>query len=603
MEIIDQHVKGIMEGCKQRAKDAGLSFEDESLEYIVTNRDMIELSPKVMMPTLYDYWVHDVRVISGKGMYELYPNNPYETVINTRPPISFYNDNNPDWLNVMIFYHVLAHIDFFQNNLFFKHTWDYDFNGQALADKRIIAKYRSEKGRWVDYVIEFARGIDNLVGYHETVSNTVIPDENRIMGKLDYYFDIFLQKEKKVTQNEYLKEIARYNRIIKSKNEEDKNTNKVENIDSSPSNTLQSGAEYLVVSEDDFLIDVRIKYPEFDAFYKRYTEKKDNVRMDVIQYIMKHSAFLEKEENEWMKSIIEIVRNTSIFFQPQIRTKIMNEGWASIWHEMLFMQDDRIKGHEVDFAKVNAGVTAMPKVGLNPYALGMRLFYHIMDMEDRGCYSWDYINLHDELKRKKFNLYEASDSFPKDNSKGKNKKRGFDRIFAIRENLCDFTFINSYIEQEFMDKHKLFVSGKRLNRERMSWQYYIKSRKADAYKEMLIDTLYHPPVIHVSEEKTAQGPLYLVHKFEGKPLKVDYIENTMVGLEYLWGRSVRLETSEPYYPGDMPQQKFVNYWNPPAPSPAKPVVAPQSKQEPKPIAWKRVLYIMENRKLIKREIN
>lgn len=118
MEIIDQHVKGIMEGCKQRAKDAGLSFEDESLEYIVTNRDMIELSPKVMMPTLYDYWVHDVRVISGKGMYELYPSNPYETVINTRPPISFYNDNNPDWLNVMIFYHVLAHIDFSEKSIF-----------------------------------------------------------------------------------------------------------------------------------------------------------------------------------------------------------------------------------------------------------------------------------------------------------------------------------------------------------------------------------------------------------------------------------------------------------------------------------------------------
>ncbi len=578
MEIIDQHVKGIMEGCKQRARDAGLSFEDESLEYIVTNRDMIELSPKVMMPTLYDYWVHDVRVISGKGLYELYPSNPYETVINTRPPISFYNDNNPDWLNVMIFYHVLAHIDFFQNNLFFKHTWDYDFNGQALADKRLISKYRSEKGRWVDYIIEFARGIDNLVGYHEVVSDSVMPDERRLMGMLDYYFDIFLQKEKQVTQNEYLKEIDRHNKMFKAKNSDGKNSTE--------------GSTFLAVQEDDFLIDVRIKYPEFDAFYKRHIEKKESVRMDVMQYIIKHSAFLEKEENEWMKSVIEIVRNTSIFFQPQIRTKIMNEGWASIWHEMLFMRDDRIKGHEVDFAKVNAGVTAMPKVGLNPYALGMRLFYHIMDMEDRGCYSWDYINTHDEFKRRKYNFAEERDN-----------KKGFDRIFAIRENLCDFTFINSYIDQEFMDKHKLFVSGKRLNKERMSWQYYIKSRKAEEYKEMLVDTLYHPPVIRVNHEKTQQGPLYLVHKFEGKPLKVDYIENTMIGLEYLWGRSVRLETSEPYAPNDTTGQKFVNYWNPPAPSPPATGAAPQAKKETKPIAWKRVLYVMENRKLLKREIN
>ena len=119
-----------------------------------------------MIPTLYDYWVHDVEVLREKGRYELYPNNPYETVINTRPAISFYNDNNPDWLNVMIFYHVLAHIDFFQNNVYFRNTWDCDFTGQALSDKRMIAKLRSEKGRWVDYVIEFTRGIDNLVGFH-----------------------------------------------------------------------------------------------------------------------------------------------------------------------------------------------------------------------------------------------------------------------------------------------------------------------------------------------------------------------------------------------------------------------------------------------------
>jgi len=103
-----------------------------------------------------------------------------------------------------------------------------------------------------------------------------------------------------------------------------------------------------------------------------------------------------------MKSVISVVRKTSLFFQPQIRTKIMNEGWASYWHETLFMGDNRIKGHEVDFAKVNAGVTAMPKVGLNPYALGMRLLYHIEEMENRGCYSLEYDLIKDEIKQKAY---------------------------------------------------------------------------------------------------------------------------------------------------------------------------------------------------------
>ena len=62
MQLIDQHTKKIMEGCKDRAREAGLCFEDETLEYIVTNRDLLELTPKVMIPTLYDYWVHEVEV-------------------------------------------------------------------------------------------------------------------------------------------------------------------------------------------------------------------------------------------------------------------------------------------------------------------------------------------------------------------------------------------------------------------------------------------------------------------------------------------------------------------------------------------------------------
>ena len=57
-----------MEECKVRARDAGLVFENETLEYIVTNKDMIELSPKGMIPTMYDYWVHDVEILKEKGL-------------------------------------------------------------------------------------------------------------------------------------------------------------------------------------------------------------------------------------------------------------------------------------------------------------------------------------------------------------------------------------------------------------------------------------------------------------------------------------------------------------------------------------------------------
>lgn len=546
MELVSQHVKGIMEECKLRARDQGLMFDNETLEYIVTNRDMIELSPKIMIPTLYDYWVHDVRVLSGKGMYEAYPSNPYETVINTRPAISFYNDNNPDWLNVMIFYHVIGHIDFFQNNLFYKNTWDIDLTGQALSDKRLIAQLRTEKGRWVDYVIEFARGIDNLVGYQKELNHTIMKDTRKQLSRTDFYFDIFLQKIKAVSHNEYLKEITRYNNIRKS--------------------------------NKDFFDLVISKYPEFEELYRK--ERSINIKpdQDVMEYLLRFSPFLKEEENQWIKSVIQIVRNTSLYFQPQIRTKIMNEGWASYWHETLFMKDDRICGHETDFAKINAAVTSMPKVGLNPYALGLRLFQHIKEMEDKGCYSFDYMFLKDEINKKKYD---------------QGKKSGAQFILKTRENFTDFMFLSTFIDQEFIDKHSLFVAGKRFNSTRMTWEFYIKSKKAEDYKSMVIDTLYHPPEIFVDKASTKKGILYLNHKFENKPLKTDFIENTMVGIEYLWGGAVHLETSEPMISGKTVINQ-ANFWDP---------ASYQTGEERlKNIKWKRMLYIMENRKLHKREL-
>ncbi len=550
MELIDQHTKKIMEGCKDRARAAGLCFEDESLEYIVTNRDLLELTPKVMIPTLYDYWVHDVEVLKEKGRYELYPGNPYETVINTRPAISFYNDNNPDWLNVMIFYHVLAHIDFFQNNLFFRHTWDDDFAGQALSDKQLIAKLRSEKGRWVDYVIEFTRGIDNLVGYHGELSRLNRPIRQDRSKRLDYYFDVFLQSVRKVKIHEYMKEINRFNDCM---------------------------ATYGEFGEKMFFSDIAKKYPEFEALFDRHLKEHHNANGDLIQFLLKNSDFLKKNDNQWMTSVMHVVRKTSLFFQPQIRTKIMNEGWASYWHEALFLKDNRINGHEVDFARVNAGVTALPRVGLNPYALGMRLFQYIEDMGDKGKYDWEFRKIEDVDTRKKYN---------------KNTGKGKDFIFKVRNDFSDFMFINTFVDQDFVSGNKLFVAGRRLNSAKMVWEYYVKSRKANDYRQMLIDRLYHPPHIEVDQKKCSDHALYLVHHFEEKPLVKEFIANTMMGIEYLWGGPVHLETSEVVSVPVTPNNGMGSGFS----------TMQQNEIKEQEVKWERVLYTMENRKISKKAI-
>jgi stage V sporulation protein R len=265
-----------------------------------------------------------------------------------------------------------------------------------------------------------------------------------------------------------------------------------------------------------------------------------------------------------MLSVLEVVRKTSLYFQPQIRTKTMNEGWASYWHEKLFLQDERIKGHEVDFARVHAGVTSLPRVGLNPYALGMRLFSYLEELADKGKLTHDYHRLTDSHARDEYDAQTGS---------------GLDFIFHVRENFTDFLFLNRFVDQEFVTRHKLFVAGKRLNRQRMTWQYYVKSRKAADYRQMLLDSLYHPPHVTVDLDMTDGDTLHLVHHFEGKPLVKEFIANTLLGIEFLWGSAVCLETSE-----------------------VAGVEQPDREVEEPRVTWQRVVYRMEERKLSRAEL-
>jgi stage V sporulation protein R len=149
-------------------------------------------------------------------------------------------------------------------------------------------------------------------------------------------------------------------------------------------------------------------------------------------------------------------------------------------------------------------------------------------------------------------------------------------------------FINTFVDQDFLDRYKIFLAGKRLSQEKRVWEYYVKSRNAQEYRQMLIDSLYHPPHISIDEKNTDDTCLYLNHRFEGKPLVREFIANTMIGIEYLWGGPVKLETTEL-----IDSAKPSNQSVPSAPKKTS-GNASTSTQEPQ---CQRVVYTMEKRKL------
>ena len=104
--------------------------------------------------------------------------------------------------------------------------------------------------------------------------------------------------------------------------------------------------------------------------------------------------------------------------------------------------------------------------------------------------------------------------------------------------------------------------------------------------------LIQPSYITLEQNKGNNGNLYLMHHFEGKPLVKEFISNTMLGIEYLWGAPVQLETSE---------VKQIETSKPQLTIPGLTTPIKEEKKE-KQIKWRRVRYTMKDRKLSKEVI-
>lgn len=523
MKLISSSAKKVMEHCKKRAEEAGLKVDSGTLEFIVGNRELIDLEAKLMIPSLFDHPFQRIESLGRQRIYDFYPRNPYEVVINTSPPISFYNQNNPDWLNYMIFYHVLGHIDYFRTNVFFERTWSDDFYGQALADKRVIKRIREELGiekRWVDYVIEFSWALGNLVGYYSELSKSTIDGIFKGLSlKVKFYFSEFLKDAREkdiISASFYFKEIERYNQCIKKWGEK---------------------------GEAVFFGDVKSQFPEFEELFRKYEKRRQNKNereaADILEWLIKNSPFVNKAGNEWVKTVIEIIRRTCLYFEPQVRTKICDEGWASLWHTRLFLTDEKlISGKEINFALINSKVLVSPRFGLNPYIVGMNLWEFIEDLARKGRLSHEFHALTDIEQRKNYDR-RLGDDYAKM------------VLFELKSRFNDFLLINFLPEkefQEFVDKYQLFVAGIQPAQTPGFGRVYVKSRNGEEVRRVLNKMLHHPPAITFNEYSTDKGVgLYLNHTFEGRQLVKRYIPLVLRGLAFLIGDAngeAKLETTE-----------------------------------------------------------
>ncbi|HEY4599740.1 MAG TPA: SpoVR family protein [Cerasibacillus sp.] len=428
------------------AKGFGLDFFP--MRYEICPADIIYTFGAYGMPTRFTHWSFGKQFHKMKLQYDLGLSQIYELVINSNPCYAFLLDTNTLIQNKMIVAHVLAHSDFFKNNVRFSNTRR-DMVDSMTATAERIAHYEHVYG--YDVVEEF---LDAVLAVQEHIDpslvRTSLDDEEE--GQQDHiratpYDDLW-----------YLNE-PRQNKTTK-------------------------------------LGDGRRKIP-------KRPEK------DLLLFLIEHS----QELTDWQRDILTMMREEMLYFWPQLETKIMNEGWASYWHQRILREMDLSPAETVEFAKLNANVIQPSKTHVNPYYLGLKIFE---DIEQRYNHP-----------TKEMIAY------------GVQPNSGRDKIFEVRELESDISFIRNYLTKELVQKEDLYLF------EKQGSVYQITDKDYENIRNQLVSLRVNGgfPYITVEDgDYLRNGELYLKHRYEGTELDIPYLENVLPYIYQLWGRVIHLET-------------------------------------------------------------
>jgi stage V sporulation protein R len=432
------------------AADFGLDFYP--MRYEICPAHIIYTFGAYGMPTRFTHWSFGKQFHKMKLHYDLGLSQIYELVINSNPCYAFLLDTNSLIQNKLIIAHVLAHCDFFKNNVRFSNTRS-DMVESMTATAERIATYEVIHGK-----DEVERFLDAILAIQEHVDPSMI---------------------KRDRAAEELNDEAEKKKVSRKGPYDD-----LWGLDEEEEDTIEPSQS-------------RRKTPS-------QPEK------DILLFIEQHSRELE----DWQRDILTMMREEMLYFWPQLETKIMNEGWASFWHQRILREMELTSDESIEFAKLNADVVQPSKTSINPYYLGLKIFEDI---------------------EKRYNQPSA-----KMMKYGAKPNSGREKIFEVREVESDISFIRNYLTKELVQQEDLYLFEKK------GKEYQITSKEYEGVRDQLIDMRVNggfPYIVVKDGDYLRNGELYLEHCYEKTELDINYLENVLPYIYQLWGRIVHIETT------------------------------------------------------------
>ena len=432
------------------------------------------------IPNRYSHWTYGREYRQMHTQYEYGMSKIYELVINSNPAQAFLLENNPPIDNKFVMAHVLGHTDFFKNNFRFTSTRR-DMPEAAARSADRIAEYeklygREEVEKFLDATLAIEQHVDPFAPHRP------LRDE-----------ELRMWREAATRPQQVRRRAGEFDDIL--------------GVPEEPQVKRELGRVALSIP------------PKPDS--------------DILGFVRNHAPYLE----DWQRDIVDVVRGESIYFYPQRRTKIMNEGWAAYWHKRI-MRKMGDRGHISDadteaWDVVHSSVVQPNPKSLNPYYLGMMVYEYLEE----------YYNGTLTEKETRWLQSQDMETYPKFEGELKDSPAAL-KLREVMMHNDDQSFIRNYFDKNIAERMNMFIydeypdyTGKPIR--------VVREKGWEDIRDMLVSKLDNagtPYIVVANGDHGGAGELYLRHEFDGRTLDTGYINKTLPYIYQLWQRPVHLET-------------------------------------------------------------
>lgn len=413
-------------------------------------------------PNRFPHWTHGRDYFLQKSRYDHGLSKIYEQVVNTDPPLAYLMETNKLIEQKLVIAHVLGHVDFFGRNIYFRES-NRHMDVSARAHAELVTRLEQEQGfEAVEQTLDCALSIAHHVDPAASFFRQKNPEE--------YDRERLQPSEPPVSEYDDIWHLTGRKRQV---------TTKERKIPPEP-------------------------------------------QRDILLFLAEQSRYLE----DWQRTILHLVRAEWMYFFPFMRTKVMNEGYASFWHERILENSQLTAAEHFEFRRMHTdAISAGHRFTINPYLVGYKIW---RDIERRWEEPTEERTWYDE---------------PVKRSGGE----GLKKVFEVASGHRDAGFVRTFLTEELVKELDLYSYKFEGDAEGKEGEWVVQSTDWQKVRDSLaneLTSLDKPAILVVDGDYHHKGELLLSHDFEGdrQPLDLDYAGRTLRLIYRLWGRSVHLET-------------------------------------------------------------